>query len=112
MTYIEPLLLLCGTVALIGLARVSPGRGRRLAIAGVLGFLLLSWPPMDWLLSRPLEMRYPRRPFKPPLDTQAIVVLASTADDPRYERPYPLPDAYTFARCEYAAWIYRQQPMP
>jgi uncharacterized SAM-binding protein YcdF (DUF218 family) len=111
-TYTQPLILLASIVALIGLARVKPGRGRMLALAGVLGFLLISWPPMDWLLSRPLEMHYPVRRFTPGPELQAIVVLASGAEHANYERPYILPDSDTFARCEHAAWIYRQRPVP
>jgi uncharacterized SAM-binding protein YcdF (DUF218 family) len=112
MTYTQPLILLVSVIALIGLARVKPGRGRLLAFSGVFGMLLISWPPIDWLVSRPLEMSYPVRRFRPTSDIQAIVVLASAAEHPHFERPYVLPDADTFARCEHAAWIYRQMPAP
>jgi uncharacterized SAM-binding protein YcdF (DUF218 family) len=110
MTYIQPLILFASTVALLGLMRVSPGRGRRLALTGVLGFLLLSWPPVDWLLSRPLELPFPVARFSPSPDLEAIVVLGSGVQTPACERPYLLPDGDTFARCEHAAWMYRQRP--
>src|SRR3954465_9831368 len=113
MTYIEPLLLLCGAVALVGFLRPCSSKAHSAGVAGLLGLLLFSWPPVDWLLARPLEARYPLRPFKPPPDTQAIVVLGSAVRPPQYERPYPMPDVNTFSRCEHAAWIYRVYgPLP
>jgi uncharacterized SAM-binding protein YcdF (DUF218 family) len=112
MTYIQPLVLIFLTMAFIGLVRLRHCKGSCLASSGVLGLLLLSWPPVDWLVSRPLEGRYPIRPF-PPVLAQAIVVLSSAVSPPLYERPYPLPDRETFERCEYAAWLHTHwQPLP
>ena len=105
MTYIQPLLLILLAITLLGLLVFRFPKGKKVALGGVLGLLLISWPPMDWLLARPLEARYPVRPFQAPADLQAVVVLASSVDAPRYERPYPLPDPLTFQRSEYAAWI-------
>jgi uncharacterized SAM-binding protein YcdF (DUF218 family) len=50
-------------------------------------------------------MWYPIRPF-PAEPAQAIVVLAAGVKPPVYERPYALLDGETFARVEYAAWLY------
>jgi uncharacterized SAM-binding protein YcdF (DUF218 family) len=112
MTYIQPLLLFFLAIASIGLARMRRGKRSGLAILGVLGLLLLSWHPVDWLLSRPLEARYPIRAF-PPVPAQAIVVLSSAASPAMRERPYPLPDKETFQRCEFAAWLHTHwQPLP
>jgi uncharacterized SAM-binding protein YcdF (DUF218 family) len=113
MTYIQPLLLLVGVIICAGLVRISSSKGKRVAICGVAGLLLISWPPLDWLLGLPLESGYPVRPFEPLGRIEAIVVLASSIRPPENERPYSLPDADTFGRCEYAAWIYRRWgPLP
>jgi uncharacterized SAM-binding protein YcdF (DUF218 family) len=113
MTYTQPLLLVFSLAALIGLAYVGRVRRKTLLITGVLGLILCGWPPVEWLLSRPLEARYPVRPFRPTPGLQAIVVFASSAEPPRPERPYPQADYQTLERCAYAAWLYRQiGPVP
>jgi uncharacterized SAM-binding protein YcdF (DUF218 family) len=112
MTYVQPLILVFVVIALIGLVRVRQGKKPLISIVGVLGLLMLSWPPADWLLSRPLEARYPVRPF-PSGSAQAIVVLSSAVSRSKYERPYALPDKATFERCEFAAWLYKHwQALP
>ena len=112
-TYIQPLIFVCAGLALLGLTMVPRSRGRTIALLGVGGFLLFSWGPVDWLLSRPLEGWYPVRPFAAPPGMQAIVIPGSTVDPPDSGRPYVLPDKTTFDRCEYAAWIYhRCGPLP
>jgi uncharacterized SAM-binding protein YcdF (DUF218 family) len=113
MTYTQPLLLLFTAVALAGVLATRASRAKYVALCGLAGLLLVSWPPVDWLLGLPLESRYPLRPFQMPAGVQAIVVLGSTVQPAIYERPYPLPDADTFNRCEHAAWIYRRWgPLP
>lgn len=62
MTYTQPLIVFFLCIALVGLLRLRHCRGKWLAIAGVMGLFVVSWPPVDWLLSRPLEARYPVRP--------------------------------------------------
>jgi len=112
MTYIQPLILIFLILAGIGLVRRRNGSRSRLVGLAVLGLFLLSWHPVDWLLSRPLEARYPIRPL-PPAPAQAIVVLSSSVGPPLYERPYPLPDKETYQRCEYAAWLHQHWlPLP
>jgi len=112
MTYTEPLMLVFLVVTLIGLVPLRGCRGMWLASLGVSGLLLVSWPPVDWLLFRPLEARYPVRPFQS-APAQAIVVLSSAVIPPQYARPYPVPDQYTYLRCEFAAWLYRNWlPVP
>ena len=80
-------------------------RRRAPAAIGILGVLLASWPPVEWLLARPLEARYSGR-LLPAYPAQAIVVLASAVRMPRPSRPYPVPDGATIERCEYAAWLF------
>ena len=109
MTYVQPLLLVLLALELAGLVIVRQPKGRYLALAGVLGLVLISWPPVDWLLAQPLQATYPVRPFVAPRDLQAIVVLGSSVEPPHYERPYPLPNIETFERCQHAAWIFKQQ---
>jgi uncharacterized SAM-binding protein YcdF (DUF218 family) len=113
MSYIEPLLAVFIGIALVGLWAIRRQPAKYLALAGVLGLFLVSWPPIDWLIAQPLQARYPVRPFLPPPGLQAIAVLGSSIAHPEYERPYPRPDWATYDRCEYTAWIYRQHgPLP
>jgi len=113
MTYTQPLLLVFLVIATIGLWRIPRSRGRRLAIAGVAGTFLTSWPPADWLFSRLIEGQYPVRPFQPASQLQAIVVLGESVQPPLFEEPFPLAGSNTYRRCEYAAWIYRRYgPLP
>lgn len=106
MTYVQPLILVFIVISLTGLLRARQRKKVPLAFLGVLGLLTISWPPVDWLLSRPLEARYPIRPM-PAQPADAIVLLASSVSPPTYERPYALPDKATFERCEFAAWLYK-----
>jgi uncharacterized SAM-binding protein YcdF (DUF218 family) len=107
-TYTEPLILVFVLIALAGLLR----RRRVLATTGVLALLLLSWPPIDWLVALPLEARYSGR-LLPASPAQAIVVLLSTVRMPRPDRPYALLDQQTYERCVYAAWLYQHwKPLP
>ena len=113
MTYTQPLLLLSIAIALVGLLAIRSPKGKYVALGGILGLLLISWPPVEWLLSQSLEAGYPTRPFHAPPDLQAIVVLGSSVESPQPDRPYPLPDSQTFRRCEHAAWIYKHWgPLP
>jgi len=105
MSYAQPLLGVFLFIAAIGLVRLRRCQGSWLPILGVVAVWFVSWPPVDWLLSRPLEMWYPVRPF-PAEPAQAIVVLASGVKPPVYERPYALLDEETFGRVEYDAWLY------
>jgi uncharacterized SAM-binding protein YcdF (DUF218 family) len=112
MTYTQPLLFVFLLMAIVGLVQLRFGKKPRLVIAGVAGILIFSWPPLDWLFSRPLEQRYPIRPF-PPAPAEAIVVLASSVLPPIYERPYAVLGNDTYQRCEFAAWLHKHwQPLP
>jgi uncharacterized SAM-binding protein YcdF (DUF218 family) len=106
MSYTEPLLTLFFLLGLLGAVSLPKCRGKTLVAAGLLGLLTVSWPPLDWLFSRPLEMWYPVRPF-PASPADAIVVLSSGVDTPHYERPFPLPDKDTYTRCRFAVWLYQ-----
>lgn len=77
------------------------------------GLFCVSWPPADWLFRRPLEARYPVRPFAPATPPEALVVLAEHVEPPSREEPYPVPRSNLYRRCEHAAWIYaRYGPIP
>jgi uncharacterized SAM-binding protein YcdF (DUF218 family) len=109
MTYTEPLLAVFLLVALVALALLRGDRRNSFLSVGIIGLFILSWPPADWLLSRPLKARYAIRPFTSgPI--QAIVVLSSAVQPPHFERPYALPDDETYERCQYAAWIHQHLP--
>lgn len=112
LTYTEPLLAVFLGIALAGAICFKGKKASRIALTGLIGVFTISWPPLDWLFSRPLEARYPVRPFQPSDSVQAIVVLGSAFEPPHYERPYPLADPYTYARCMQAAWIYHQKAAP
>ncbi len=105
-SYTQPLL---GTLSLLALAALV-WRKPRLGWAALWGFVLVSWPPVEWMLSRPLEAPYPVGPVQIPMGIQGIVVLSSAVEEPVPERPFPLPDHETFAACEFAAWMQRQRP--
>jgi uncharacterized SAM-binding protein YcdF (DUF218 family) len=112
MTYTQPLMLVLLMFTVIGL--VCARRRRTSYVLGwaVFSLFLLTWPPVDWLLSRPLESRYPIQAL-PRAPADAIVVLSSAVSPPLSERPYPLPDNNTFQRCEFAAWLHRHwSPVP
>src|SRR5262249_16303803 len=85
---------------------------KKLLTAAVVLLTLLTWPPVEYLLSLPLEAGYPLRPFTPARGLEAIVVLAGGGSPPQFERPYALPDEQTTNRCRYAAWIYSQVHLP
>lgn len=102
----------CFLLALIGSIRLVRGRGYGILLVALGLLFLVSWPPADWLLSRPLEGRYPIRPFAG-APVEAIVVLSATVEPPHYERPFAQPDQETSERCSYAAWIHqRWQNLP
>jgi uncharacterized SAM-binding protein YcdF (DUF218 family) len=112
MTYTEPLLTLTLALSWLGLYFIGPSKAKRLLTLSLMEVSLLCWPPCEYLLSRPLEWRYPLRPFSAPEGLDAIVVLSSAVSPAQFERPYPLPDSETFNRCQHAAWIYRNTGLP
>jgi uncharacterized SAM-binding protein YcdF (DUF218 family) len=116
MTYIQPLLSAFLLLAFLGLVLRRRGSMSRLLTIGLVGLLLISWPPAGWLFSRPLEAWYPIRPSPPASNDappQAIVVLSAGVSHPLYERPYSLPDQETYQRSEFAAWLHHHwQPLP
>src|SRR5215469_14897423 len=108
MTYTEPLFALFATLALAG----AMLKRRSIMVGGILALLTVASPAAEWLFSRPLEARYPVRPFKQAAGIQAIVVFSGGVAAPVFERPYAAPNRDTTERCEYAAWIYRNRPLP
>jgi len=109
-SYTQPLLALSVLLILAGLLRLRFRHKAALAWIGLASLVLISWPPAEWLFSRPLEARYAIEPFHAPPTVQAIVVLSGAVDPPTRARPYPLPDHDTFSKCEFAAWIHRGSP--
>jgi uncharacterized SAM-binding protein YcdF (DUF218 family) len=111
MSYMEPLLFCLVGLSVAGLIRVRRGKSG-LLWWGLASLLVVSWPPIDWLLSRPLELSYPVRPFAATMPPQAIVALASSVDPPYFARPFALLGPDTYERCEYAVWLYRNYRLP
>jgi uncharacterized SAM-binding protein YcdF (DUF218 family) len=108
MTYIQPLILLFSLIGLVGLIRMRQREGWLCAL-GLLGLFAISWPPVDWLLSRHLVSRY-RIGAVDLNPVGAIVVLAAGVQAPVETRPYAIADEETYMRCERAASLYRQEP--
>jgi uncharacterized SAM-binding protein YcdF (DUF218 family) len=107
-TYVQPLVLVFLMIGFAGWARIRKSRGSGLVAIGLAGLFLISWPPVDWLLSRPLVARYSRG-LAPMESAQSIVVLASSVSPP----PYSIPDAETYERCTRAAWLHTHgHPLP
>jgi uncharacterized SAM-binding protein YcdF (DUF218 family) len=105
MTYIQPLVLVLLVITAVGLFRMRKCKGVRLSAIGLIGLFLVSWPPMDWLLSRPLETWYVPRDLSTE-SAQAIVVLSSSVTPQQDGVPYSLPDKEMYERCEFAAWLH------
>lgn len=68
------------------------------------------WPPADWLFALPLEAPYDKF-LSRDNTTHAIVVLAANVDKVLPYTP-PIPDASTYARGRYAAWLYNRARIP
>lgn len=108
MTYLHPLTLMFLLITAAGLIWVKRSNRRWIAITGLIGLFAISWPPVDWLFSQPLEVWYaPESLSTRPV--QAIVVLSSSVDPPQRGRPYPVPDQQTYERCEFAAWLHKNR---
>ncbi|HWE00481.1 MAG TPA: YdcF family protein, partial [Bryobacteraceae bacterium] len=100
------------TISAIGLLRQRHCKRSWLLIVGIASIFLFSWPPMDWLLSRPLEVWYTVRPLQS-AQAQAIVVLSEGVHPADSDHPYALPDTETYERCEFAAWLHNHwRPLP
>jgi uncharacterized SAM-binding protein YcdF (DUF218 family) len=111
-TYVEPLLLAVLLLGFAGWLRMKKGPGARLVAASLAGLFLISWPPVDWLLSRALESRYDRAPASMEF-AQSIVVLSAGVNPPDSEAPYAIPDKDTYERCAMAAWLHTHgHPLP
>jgi uncharacterized SAM-binding protein YcdF (DUF218 family) len=110
--YTEFLLTITLALSWVGICLSPPSRAKRFLVFTLLALSLLAWPPCEYVLSRPLEWRYPVRPFSTPAGSGAIVVFGSSVSPAQFERPYALPDHETLERCEYAAWIYSRTRLP
>jgi uncharacterized SAM-binding protein YcdF (DUF218 family) len=111
-TYTEPLTALTLVLLWICVFRLTPCRSKRFLVVLLLLTSLLAWPPVEYLLSRPLEGGYPLKPFRAVPGVDAIVVLSGAVSPAQFERPYPLAGPETFARCQHAAWIHRNTSLP
>jgi uncharacterized SAM-binding protein YcdF (DUF218 family) len=107
-TYIQPLLLIFLVIAFAGWLRVRKNSGAGLVVIGLAALFLISWPPVDWMLSRPLETASGRGSAR--IDSaRAIVVLSGSVSPP----PFSVPDKDTYERSAMAAWLYTHgHPLP
>jgi uncharacterized SAM-binding protein YcdF (DUF218 family) len=100
-------------ISFAGLLKLWRSKRTNLVLTGLAALTLLCWPPFEWLLSRPLEGRYPVRPFESVAGVQAIVVFSEAVSPPTFERPYAQASSGTAERCNYAAWIHKTKlPLP
>ena len=107
MTYVQPLMAAVIVLALAAVVRQRSGKGRVLGIAALALFGSISWPPLAWLFSRPLEGWY--APYgKPSEPADAIVVFGSSFDQRRRGHPVTVPDREGYERAEFTAWLYRE----
>jgi len=115
MSYVQPLLACFLLTVLICAWRCwmyQRSMTARILLFSVLGLFLLSSGPVAWLVARPLECWYARKPDAAD-EVQAIVVLASNVLPPAPGRPLSLPDSETLERCQYAAWLHNNwQKLP
>lgn len=116
MTYLQPalpiLLIIIGVGLFLCWWRPGNRRAIRLAVLGLAGVFLFSWPPAAWVALGTLEWRYPRH-AAPEGEAQAIVVLASYVLPATALRPYPVVAEDTYLRCLHAAWLHEHwQPLP
>lgn len=111
--YFQPLLAFCVTLLTTGVlvSRWKSRAAQWLIRLATFSLILISYPPIAYLLARPLEGRYPHgvRDFSTS-GAGAVVVLASNVFPPGEVRPYSLADRDTYVRCVYAAWVTRHLP--
>lgn len=115
-TYSEPLLPLFLTLGFIASFQQwrTGNRGKpALVVVAFVGILLSSWPPAEWLFSRPLESWYMDAALPPLQRPEAIVILSSHVEPISRYSPVPLPDPTMVASCRYGALLYRHwQALP
>lgn len=110
--YTEPLISLCLAILVLGLFRARHRFGFGLIAAGTAGLFLISWWPVAWLVSRPLEARYSRQ-ATPRGDAEVIVVLSGRVEAPAPELPVARVAEDTYKRCFYASWLHKNwRPLP
>jgi hypothetical protein len=61
MTYLQPLTAIVVVLGLLGLLQARDRRSRLAIAAVVVALLTISWPPLEWVFSLPLETGYPIR---------------------------------------------------
>jgi uncharacterized SAM-binding protein YcdF (DUF218 family) len=107
-----PLFLLLAVAGLIRVWRSRPQRRPWLLAAGITGCFLISYFPLAWLLTLPLESWYEKNPI-PHESAQALVVLSGGAFTPVPDRPYTSPQTQTYERSRHTAWLYKNwKPLP
>ena len=90
---------------LLGLRRHAKSIWWRVAAGGLLGMVILTWPPIAALMAQPFTCWYPKQIF-PTGSAEAIVVLSGSASQSTSQRPYVLVGRDTYRRAVHAAWLY------
>jgi uncharacterized SAM-binding protein YcdF (DUF218 family) len=104
--FVFPFFLLLAIAGMISVWRSRERKRPWLAIAGIVGLFLISYYPLAWLFTRPLESWYDTDPI-PHQSAQALVVLSGGAYPPVPDRPYTLPETQTYERSRHTAWLYK-----
>jgi uncharacterized SAM-binding protein YcdF (DUF218 family) len=84
-------------------------RRRALAIAGLAGIFLVSWPPAAWVIAQPLEGWYSPRP-PAAQGAEAIVVLAGGAVPAESAELEPSLKENTYLRCRHGLSMWKKNP--
>lgn len=107
MTYTEPIFVILILVITVGALR----RNRRLTLAGVLALVAVSWAPVVWIFSQPLEAWYsPDPPLR--AEVEAIVLLSGHVVPAGRGQPFPMPSNNTYQRALYSAWLQHKLGKP
>jgi uncharacterized SAM-binding protein YcdF (DUF218 family) len=107
-----PFFILLAISGLIQAWRSRQHKRPWLLTAGILGCFLISYYPLAWLFTLPLESWYEINPT-PRESAQALVVLSGGAYTPVPDRPYTLPEKSTYERSRHTAWLYKNwKPLP
>jgi uncharacterized SAM-binding protein YcdF (DUF218 family) len=101
---VHPLLLFFLAIGTLGWAK----RRRALAAAALIGLFLVAWPPVAWLVARPLESRYSAH-LPTAAGAEAIVILAAGAVAQKGELPAALKED-TYLRCRHALLVWKRNP--
>ena len=102
------MLFLISGVGLYGLRKFRSTHSWRMVVIGLIGLIVLSWPPVTKLTSLPFVAPYIKQ-LDPTANPEAIVVLAGAVNPPTKFRPYVIVGQDTYKRVMQAVWYFRSR---